>query len=149
MTASIGAYTFLIFALANCIFLPFIYFFYPETTGRTLEEVDILYAESHIKHRRATLIAAELPKLTDHQVQVLTDRYDIHGGALDNEAGGTYGDAPNAGQPDTTLPPAHPSDLSGDVSGRRAGDETSTRVGSFDADTAVAGKGAQTGNNHI
>jgi hypothetical protein len=34
MTASIGAYTFLLFALANIVFLPFIYFFYPETSGR-------------------------------------------------------------------------------------------------------------------
>jgi hypothetical protein len=35
MTASIGSYTFLIFAIANCIFLPFIYFFYPETAGES------------------------------------------------------------------------------------------------------------------
>lgn len=34
MTASIGAFTFLLFAIANMIFLPFIYFFYPETSGR-------------------------------------------------------------------------------------------------------------------
>lgn len=33
MTASIGSYTFLIFALANCIFFPIIYIFYPETAG--------------------------------------------------------------------------------------------------------------------
>jgi sugar porter (SP) family MFS transporter len=37
MTASIGEYTFLMFAIANMIFLPIIYLFYPETAGRTLE----------------------------------------------------------------------------------------------------------------
>jgi hypothetical protein len=89
MTASIGSYTFLIFAIANMIFLPFIWFFYPETTGRTLEELDVLFAHAHITKRRPTLIAAELPKLTDHQVHTMTERYDIHGGAMDMEAGGT------------------------------------------------------------
>jgi len=137
MTASIGSYTFLIFAIANLIFLPFIWFFYPETTGRTLEELDVLFAHAHITKRRPTLIAAELPKLTDHQVQTMTDRYDIHGGAMDMEAGGTYGDAPNSGTPDTTLPPAEAGVLSGEKQGRREADGTSTRVGSFDADTTV------------
>lgn len=79
MTASIGAWTFFLFACANCIFLPFIYFFYPETSGRSLEELDVLYAHGHMTKRRPTIIAKELPKLTDHQVQVMTDRYDIHG----------------------------------------------------------------------
>lgn len=147
MTASIGSYTFLIFALANMIFLPFIWIFYPETTGRTLEELDVLFAHAHITQRRPTIVAAELPKLTDHQVHVMTERYDIHGGALDNEAGGTFGDAPNAGTPDTTLPPADPGVMSGatpvygETEGEGRGDGLSTRVGSFDADTAVNKKG--------
>jgi hypothetical protein len=117
-------------------------------TGLALEELDVVFATAHIQKRRPTLIAAEMPKLTDHQVQVLTDRYDIHGGAMDNEAGGTYGDAPNSGSPDTTLPPTHASDLSGEKKGRHEpnADGTSTRVGSFDADTTVAGqKGTQGG----
>jgi sugar porter (SP) family MFS transporter len=111
MTASIGAYTFLLFALANCLFLPFIYFFYPETSGRTLEELDVVFAHAHIVKRRPTIIAEELPKLTDHQIQTLTDRYDIHGGASEEAAPGTFGAPVNAGEPDTTLPPTHPSEL--------------------------------------
>jgi len=107
MTASIGAYTFLLFAIANCIFLPFIYFFYPETAGRTLEELDVLYAHSYLTKRRPTIIAAEMPKLTDYQIQAMTDRYDIHGGAAE-EAADSYGAPVNAGEPDTTLPPRHP-----------------------------------------
>lgn len=79
MTASIGAWTFFLFAMANCMFMPFIYFFYPETTGRSLEELDVVYAHGHVTKRRPTIVAKELPKLTDHQVQVMTDRYDIHG----------------------------------------------------------------------
>ncbi|WWC72735.1 uncharacterized protein I206_106699 [Kwoniella pini CBS 10737] len=113
MTASIGAYTFLFFGCINLVFLPFIYFFYPETTGRSLEELDVIFAHAHLTQRRPTLVAAELPKLSDHQIQEMTDRYDIHGGdqAEDPEA---YGAAVNQGAPDTTLPPVHPHDHAND-----------------------------------
>ncbi|WVR08726.1 hypothetical protein IAU60_005784 [Kwoniella sp. DSM 27419] len=110
MTASIGAYTFLFFACINCAFLPFIYFFYPETTGRTLEELDVIFAHAHLTERRPTLVAAELPKLSDHQVQAMTERYGIHGGAAteDEEA---FGAPANVNSPiDTSLPPVHPTD---------------------------------------
>ncbi|AFR97888.2 monosaccharide transporter [Cryptococcus neoformans C23] len=110
MTASIGAYTFLFFACINCVFLPFIYLFYPETTGRTLEELDVIFAHAHLTERRPTLVAAELPKLTDFQVQEMTDRYEIHGGAADTENPSAYGAPINAGAPDTSLPPKHPQD---------------------------------------
>ena len=108
MQASINGYTFLLFAIANIIFLPFIYFFYPETTGRTLEELDVVFAVGHVKQRRPTLIAAEMPKLTDYQIQVMTDRLGIHDGAEETENAGAYGAPVNAGEPDTTLPPPHP-----------------------------------------
>lgn len=110
MTASIDAYTFLLFAIANCIFFPIIWIFYPETSGRTLEELDVLFAHAHITKRRPTLIAAELPKLTDHQIQTMTDRYDIHGAvAADTAADDAIGAGADQPNPDTTLPPAHPS----------------------------------------
>ncbi|WWC92472.1 uncharacterized protein L201_007430 [Kwoniella dendrophila CBS 6074] len=114
MTASIGAYTFLFFGCINLVFLPFIYIFYPETTGRSLEELDVIFAHAHLTQRRPTLVAAELPKLSDHQIQEMTERYDIHGGAAteDPEA---YG-APVNTEVDTSLPPVHPHDhVSGDV----------------------------------
>jgi sugar porter (SP) family MFS transporter len=114
MTASINEYTFLLFALANMIFLPVIYFFYPETAGRTLEELDVLFARAHIMKRRPTIIAKEMPKLTDHQVQVLTDRWDIHGGAADHpEGANSYGGPINQEEHDTSLPPAEPTEKAG------------------------------------
>lgn len=116
------------FALANAIFLPIIWVFYPETSGRTLEELDVLFAHSYLTYvpyfrndikanqfinskRRPTIIAEELPKLTDHQINVMTEKYDIHGGASDLEANGTIGAATGSDEPDTTLPPTHPSGL--------------------------------------
>ncbi|WVQ86255.1 hypothetical protein IAT38_008423 [Cryptococcus sp. DSM 104549] len=110
MTASIDSYTFLFFGCINLAFLPFIWIFYPETTGRTLEELDVIFAHAHLTERRPTLVAAELPKLTDFQVQEMTDRYDIHGGATDTENPSSFGAPVNAGVPDTTLPPTHPHD---------------------------------------
>jgi hypothetical protein len=71
-----------------------------------LEELDVLYAHSHITKRRATFVAADLPKLTDHQVQVMTERYDIHNGAMEFGHPEAYGAEANQGEPDTTLPPA-------------------------------------------
>ena len=41
MIASIRWGTFLIFAVANALFIPVIYFYYPETKGRTLEAIDL------------------------------------------------------------------------------------------------------------
>ena len=109
MTASIGAYTFLLFAIANVIFLPFIWIFYPETTGRTLEELDVLFAHAHLVQRRPTIVAEQLPPLTDHQVQTLTERYGIHGEVeADVEAGSAHGAGSETSIPDTTLPPASP-----------------------------------------
>ncbi|KAK4689669.1 hypothetical protein P7C73_g435, partial [Tremellales sp. Uapishka_1] len=108
MTASIGAYTFLLFAIANVIFLPIIWIYYPETSGRTLEELDVVFAHAHLTKRRPTLIAGELPKLTDFQITTMTERYDIHGNAATIEADGTNGSLPNTIEPDTELPPSEP-----------------------------------------
>lgn len=112
MTASIGAYTFLLFAVANLIFLPFIWFFYPETTGRTLEELDVLFAHAHIVQQRPTIVAEQLPPLTDHQVQTLTERYGIHDEVeADAEAGRSRRSSHSGTSTvDTTLPPAAPGD---------------------------------------
>lgn len=81
MTASIGAYTFLFFAVMNIIFFPIMWLFYPETAGRSLPEIDVLFAHAHLSKRRPTLVADEMPPLNDHQVDVLQERYNIHGEA--------------------------------------------------------------------
>lgn len=74
----------------------------------------MLFARAHIMKRRPTIIAKEMPKLTDHQVQVLTDRWDIHGGAADHpEGGNSYGGPINQEEHDTSLPPAEPTEKAG------------------------------------
>ena len=47
MLSEIGWYTFIFFGIMNVIVMPFIYLFYPEPTGHSLEEVNLLFtAES-------------------------------------------------------------------------------------------------------
>jgi hypothetical protein len=79
MTASIGWATFLIFAIANALFIPVIYFFYPETKGRTLEAIDLIFAKAFEEKTRPTHIAERMPSLTDVQVENELHALNIHG----------------------------------------------------------------------
>lgn len=45
--ANIGAYTYTIFAAINLLLVPAVFFFYPETSGRTLEEMDLIFEKSN------------------------------------------------------------------------------------------------------
>ncbi|CDZ98692.1 general substrate transporter [Phaffia rhodozyma] len=50
---AIGFWTFILFAVLNFCTLPFIYYWYPETAGRSLEEMDILFsADSILVHKQ-------------------------------------------------------------------------------------------------
>ncbi|KAI5477836.1 hypothetical protein MNV49_005920 [Pseudohyphozyma bogoriensis] len=42
--SNIGWKTYIIFACFNASFVPVIYFFYPETAGKSLEEIDEIFA---------------------------------------------------------------------------------------------------------
>lgn len=43
---SIGWRTYIVFAVLNAAIIPVVYFFYPETMGRSLEEMDLIFAKS-------------------------------------------------------------------------------------------------------
>ncbi|BGP45440.1 hypothetical protein JCM10450v2_001258 [Rhodotorula kratochvilovae] len=46
--ANIGAYTYLIFGVLNlCLIAPTLYLFFPETARRSLEEIDLIFAEAY------------------------------------------------------------------------------------------------------
>lgn len=46
--AGIGAYTYLIFAVTNLFLIaPILYLFFPETARRSLEEIDLIFAEAY------------------------------------------------------------------------------------------------------
>ncbi|EAU38631.1 sugar transporter STL1 [Aspergillus terreus NIH2624] len=65
-TSGWGIYLF--FALVNFVAVPFAWFFYAETAGRDLEEIDIIFAKAHVDRKWPYQIANELPKLTVDQI---------------------------------------------------------------------------------
>lgn len=62
-----GAYLF--FALMNFIWVPIIFFFYPETAGRSLEEIDIIFAKAYNEKKPVYRVAEHMPKLDANQVE--------------------------------------------------------------------------------
>ncbi|CRL26699.1 Sugar/inositol transporter [Penicillium camemberti] len=61
-----GVYLF--FALFNFLGLIFGFFFYVETAGRELEEIDIIYAKAHVEGKMPFRVAATMPKLSFEEI---------------------------------------------------------------------------------
>ena len=49
-TTNLGNRYWIIFAILNASFVPLVYFFFPETNGRSLEEMDNIFAKSNVKN---------------------------------------------------------------------------------------------------
>ncbi|KAJ2982656.1 hypothetical protein NUW58_g6397 [Xylaria curta] len=84
LVTNIGWGTFLFFAVLNATFIPVIYFFYPETARRSLEEIDIIFAKGYVEKISYIKAAEELPLLTDEEVEQEALRY----GLIDTAARG-------------------------------------------------------------
>ncbi|CAG8215034.1 unnamed protein product [Penicillium salamii] len=67
--------TYLFFAAMNACFLPVIYFFYPETARRSLEEIDLIFAKGFSENISYVRAAKELPYLTDEDVERVAIQY--------------------------------------------------------------------------
>lgn len=81
---SIQSYTYTIFAAINACMVPVIYFLYPETAGRSLEEIDEIFKESNPATPWDVVgIAARMPK-RDH------NNYDIESRMGGNSMGEQY-----------------------------------------------------------
>ena len=92
-----GFGTFLFFGLINLTFIPFIYVFYPETKGRSLEEIDVIFAKAYCtgewspsSKKNAALmpwafalcfsnvkVADEMPKLTAAEIEEEARRWGL------------------------------------------------------------------------
>ncbi|KAI1176103.1 general substrate transporter [Nemania sp. FL0916] len=67
-TGTSGWGTYLFFGILNAIFFPIIYFLYPETAGRSLEEIDIIFAKGYTENISYVKAAEELPFLAESEV---------------------------------------------------------------------------------
>jgi sugar porter (SP) family MFS transporter len=75
MIDSIDWRTYLFFAIMNAVFIPPMYFFYPETAGRSLEEIDLIFAKGYCENMSYVKAAYELPKLTDEEIEAKAAEY--------------------------------------------------------------------------
>jgi hypothetical protein len=89
LITSIGWGTYLFFAVLNALFLPVIYFFYPETSGRSLEEIDLIFAKGYIEKKSYVLAAQELPMLEDAEIASYSRELGVD--MMDEEAGSSDG----------------------------------------------------------
>ncbi|GAA6061804.1 hypothetical protein JCM10212_004860 [Sporobolomyces blumeae] len=65
---------FLFFAVWNALFIPVIYLFYPETAGRTLEEIDLIFAKGYAENRSYVHVSTSMEKLDDNAVRAELER---------------------------------------------------------------------------
>lgn len=77
MITSIGWGTYLFFAVMNACFIPFIYFFYPETKRRSLEEIDLIFAKGFVENMSYIRAAKELPLLDERGIEEMSRRYEL------------------------------------------------------------------------
>ena len=79
MTATIFWRTYLFFAVMNLWGLPVIYFYYPETAGRSLEEIDMIFEKGFVENMWYVRAAKELPPLRD----IISEREDAEKGNVE------------------------------------------------------------------
>ena len=77
MISNIGWGTYLFFAIVNACFVPVIYFFYPETKHRSLEEIDIIFAKGYCENMSYVQAAKELPFLADEDIDRMAKQYGL------------------------------------------------------------------------
>ncbi|KAK3989948.1 hypothetical protein QBC44DRAFT_76824 [Cladorrhinum sp. PSN332] len=93
MITNIGWGTYLFFAVANACFIPVIYFLYPETARRSLEEIDIIFAKGYAEQISYVKAAKDLPHLKPEEIEEYARQYGLVGegvgldGSGDDELG--------------------------------------------------------------
>ncbi|KAF2176299.1 general substrate transporter [Zopfia rhizophila CBS 207.26] len=83
MLSNIKWGTYVVFAVINAAFFPFIYFFYPETKKRSLEEIDLIFAKGYLENMSYVRAAKELPFLDDREIDEKVREY----GLIDEDEG--------------------------------------------------------------
>jgi hypothetical protein len=85
MIAAIGWKTYLVFAIFNVAFIPIIYLFYPETAGRSLEEIDVVFARAFAEQKSPVTVARTMKKMDVRELELEEIRLRRGDGALEDE----------------------------------------------------------------
>lgn len=67
--------TYIIFAIFNAALLPCVYIFFPETKGRTLEELDVMFAIANAENVSPVSKARNMPKLEGPELDTELHKY--------------------------------------------------------------------------
>ena len=92
LISGIGAYTYLFFGILNAIFFPIIFWLYPETSGRSLEEIDLIFAKGYLENKSYVVAAKELPIMDDSEISRYNREYGMDE-TSDEETGSGCGNA--------------------------------------------------------
>ena len=68
---NLGWKTYIIFGMLNLAFMPIVYFFYPETKGKTLEQIDFLFTGSKV---RIDMSLEELEEISGQQMKAVQEQ---------------------------------------------------------------------------
>jgi hypothetical protein len=82
--ANLGYQTYIIFAVFNAALIPCVYFFFPETKGRSLEEMDVVFASAHAEGLNPVKQSLKMPRLTGQDLDSQLVKY--FGSQSDTEA---------------------------------------------------------------
>ena len=66
-------------------FVPIVYLFYPETAGRSLEEIDVIFALGYTEGKSYVSVANSMPKLSSDEVKSEAARLGLTAEAKDVE----------------------------------------------------------------
>jgi hypothetical protein len=79
--------TYLLFGVLNACFIPIIYFFYPETAGRSLEEIDLIFAKGYTEKMSYVHAAKQLPAMHDEaEIAEAVRQYDLSDSDVENRS---------------------------------------------------------------
>lgn len=70
------------------LFLPILYFFYPETSGRSLEEIDLIFAKGYEEKIGYVQAAQQLPHLTLAETAEMARGYGFNSSDDEGASGG-------------------------------------------------------------
>lgn len=97
MISSISWGTYLFFACMNACFIPIIYFFYPETKKRSLEEIDLIFAKGFTEKIGYVQAAQQLPYLSHREIEQMTREYGFIGEDEEKRGSGSVDEKTDVG----------------------------------------------------
>ncbi|KAK7470049.1 sugar transporter-like protein [Stygiomarasmius scandens] len=74
-----GFGTFMFFGCINLCFFPIIYLFYVETKGRSLEEIDIIFAKAYCEQKWYVAVGNHMEKLSTEEIENAAVKYGLTG----------------------------------------------------------------------